>query len=66
MEEKQSFMFKRQKFGPGTYTTSEHTFICSEDSSWVPILMQFAAFLDDSGYVGVYETLDNLLAQEDM
>lgn len=65
-ESKQLYLFKRQKFGHGTYSTAEHTYICSEDSTWVPIVMQFAAFLDESGYVGVYETLDLLLAQEDM
>ena len=63
MDDKQTYIFKRQKYGQGSYSTSEHTYICSEDSSWVPILLQFATFLDEAGYVGVYEAV--LLALEE-
>lgn len=63
-ENKQTYTFKRVKYGVGSYSVSEHSYICGEDSSWVPIVMQFATFLDESGYVGVYEAL-SLLLEED-
>lgn len=63
-ENKQAYTFKRVKYGVGSYSSSEHSYICGEDSSWVPIVMQFATFLDESGYVGVYESL-SLLLEED-
>jgi len=63
-ENKQAFTFKRVKYGVGTYSVSEHSYICDEDSQWVPIMMQFATFLDESGYAGVYETLSVLLSED--
>lgn len=61
MEDKQMYLFKRQRYGQGNYSINEHSFICSDESSWLPILLQFAAFLDESGYVGVYESVSTAL-----
>lgn len=63
-ENKQTYTFKRVKYGVGSYAVSEHSYICGEDSSWVPIVMQFATFLDESGYVGVYESLSAMLEED--
>jgi len=63
-EDKQTYTFKREKYGVGTYSVSQHSYICGEDSSWVPIMLQFATFLDESGYVGVYESVSLLLEEE--
>ena len=63
-ENKQLFVFKRQKFGPSTYATTEHSYICSEHSKWDPILLQFAEFLDEIGYVGVYDRIEKMLERE--
>lgn len=64
MEDKQTYTFERVKHGPGTYSVSKHSYICGDDSSWVPILLQFASFLDESGYVGVYESISMMLEEE--
>ena len=64
MNEKQMYNFKRQKYGEGTYSTAEHTFICEEGARWDAILLQFATFLDECGYVGVYESV-SLMLEED-
>lgn len=61
MENKQSFIFKRMLAGQGTYSTQEHMYVCDEDSQWVPIMMQFAAFLEGVGYVGVVERVESLM-----
>lgn len=63
-EDKQTYTFKREKYGAGSYSVSQHSYICGEDSSWVPIMLQFATFLDESGYVGVYESVSLLLEEE--
>lgn len=65
MDDKQMYVFKRQKYGQGSYSMSEHSYVCGDDSSWVPILLQFATFLDESGYVGVYETVSLMLEEEE-
>lgn len=61
MENKQSFIFKRILAGQGTYSTQEHMYVCDEESQWVPIMMQFAAFLEGAGYVGVVDRIETLV-----
>ena len=63
MDDKQLYIFKRQKHGVGSFSVSEHSFICSEDDPWDVVVLQFAAFLDQCGYVGVYENIS--IALED-
>lgn len=63
MDDKQMFVFKRQRYGQGSYSTAEHAYVCGDDSSWTPILLQFASFLDEIGYVGVYETVSYALEE---
>ena len=64
MEEKQLYHFKREKYGQGSYATSEHTFICEDGARWDSVLLQFATFLDECGYVGVCESV-SLMLEED-
>ncbi len=61
MENKQYYHFKKGTSAPTVTTSSEHFYICEEDAQWDDVLRQFAAFLDASGYVGVYERIDNML-----
>lgn len=61
VENKQTFIFKRNTYGPGSYSSQEHMYVCDADSSWMPIMLQFAAFLEGAGYVGVVERLDELM-----
>ena len=49
---------------PQTKNRTEHTFIAPEDTHWREILLQFAMFLDTSGYVGVYENVLMMLEEE--
>lgn len=65
MEDKKLFKFIEQRYGTGNYTLKEHTYVCPDHSQWIPIVLQFAAFLEGTGYVGVYERLEAALFEED-
>ena len=55
------FVFTEIEYGHGVNSKHETTYVTDADSTWMPILMQFAAFLEGCGYVGVYETLEESL-----
>jgi hypothetical protein len=61
MDNKQYYHFKKGTSAPNVTTSSEHFYICEEDARWDDVMRQFAAFLDSSGYVGVFERIDALL-----
>ena len=65
MENKQYYHFKKGTSVPSVVTTSEHFYMCGEDVQWDDIMLQFAAFLDSSGYVGVYEKIAKALNNMD-
>lgn len=43
----------------------EHGYMTTEDSTWMPVILQFAAFLEGCGYVGVYQRVQNMIDFED-
>jgi hypothetical protein len=47
------------------YKRIDHRVHFSEDTRWVNILSEFAKFLDSTGYVGVSEAVDKMIAQKD-
>lgn len=55
------FVFTEVEYGHGVYHKNETTYVCSADSTWMPIMLQFATFLEGCGYVGVYKTLEEVL-----
>ena len=59
--DKQYYHFKKSSSTENASSTSEHLYVCSEDSMWHDVMRQFAAFLDTCGYVGVYENVDLML-----
>ncbi len=61
MENKQYYHFKKEQTEANVSSKAEHLYICEEDAQWDDVMRQFAAFLDASGYVGVYERIDNML-----
>lgn len=61
---KQHYLFKRTTAEDNVSTNHEHCFICSEDTAWDDVIRQFAMFLDESGYVGVYEKVDIMLEDQ--
>ena len=61
MENKQYYHFKKEQTEANVSSKSEHLYICEEDARWDDVMRQFAAFLDSSGYVGVFERIDALL-----
>lgn len=61
MGDKQYYHFKKSSSTPSVSTTSEHFYVCSEDARWNDIMLQFAAFLDSCGYVGVFEKVNLML-----
>lgn len=64
MDNKQLYQFTRQQYGEGSFSKSEHTFICEEGAGWDTVLLQFATFLDECGYVGVYENVSLMLERD--
>lgn len=44
----------------GTQTV-EHSYITKESTPWSPIMLQFAAFLEGCGYVGVYQRVNDMI-----
>ena len=59
MTEMDKYSFSKED-GLGRHTI-EHTYMCHEDSTWMPIMLQFAAFLEGCGYVGVYRRVEALV-----
>ena len=39
-------------------------YICEEHSAWMPIMLQFAAFLEGCGYVGVVDRVTYMIDQD--
>ena len=63
MDNKQYYHFKKGTSAPTVTTSSEHFYICDEAAMWGDIIRQFAMFLDECGYVGVYENVDTMLEE---
>jgi len=47
------------------YKRVDHRVHFSEDTRWVNVLSEFARFLDSTGYVGVADAVDKMIAQKD-
>ena len=47
------------------YKRINHRAHFSEDTRWVNVLSEFAKFLDSTGYVGVSDAVDKMVAQKD-
>lgn len=60
---KQNYLFKKFTQTETSTSNNEHFFVCGEDDPWDVILRQFAMFLDQCGYVGVYESVDSMLEE---
>ena len=60
---KQNYLFKKFSQTETSTSNNEHFFICGEDDPWDVVLRQFAMFLDQSGYIGVYEAVDVMLEE---
>tara|TARA_R110000868_G_scaffold385929_1_gene654022 strand:+ start:3502 stop:3699 length:198 start_codon:yes stop_codon:yes gene_type:complete len=63
MNEKQYYLFKRTTSQPNVDTNHEHFYGCDLEETWPTIIRQFASFLDQCGYVGVYEKMDFMLEE---
>jgi hypothetical protein len=59
----QNFLFKRVTNEENRSTNHEHFYVCEEGAIWGDVLRQFAMFLDECGYVGVYENVDMMLEE---
>lgn len=57
----QHFIFKRLRESDTSSSTVEHMHTCSDDATWDSVLLNFAAFLDSCGYVGVYDKVEYML-----
>lgn len=44
-------------------TSIEHSYITNEDTPWMPVMLQFAAFLEGCGYVGVYQRVQWMIEE---
>ena len=42
-------------------TSIEHSYMTRESTPWMPIMLQFAAFLEGCGYVGVYQRVSDMI-----
>lgn len=42
-------------------TSIEHSYMTRESTPWMPIMLQFAAFLEGCGYVGVYQRVNEMI-----
>ena len=60
---KQNYLFKKFSQTETSTSNNEHFFVCGEDDPWDVIMRQFAMFLDQCGYVGVYEAVDMMLEE---
>jgi hypothetical protein len=61
MNEIKQYVFTEIETDGGTYRKNETTYICPSDSPWMPIMLQFATFLEGCGYVGVVERMEDFL-----
>lgn len=66
MKFKQTYIFNKHSSTDTSTSKNEHCFICDEDDPWDVILRQFAMFLDQSGYVGVYENVEMMLEDREL
>ena len=41
--------------------TVEHSYMAHESTPWMPVMLQFAAFLEGCGYVGVYQRVSDMI-----
>jgi len=58
--DKQYYHFKKNCSRPSVETSSELFYVCGEDAQWTDVMLQFAAFMDSCGYVGVHEKVECL------
>lgn len=65
MDDKQQYFFQRIKQDESSKSNVEHFFVCNGDDPWPIVMLQFATFLDTSGYVGVYEAVDIMLEERE-
>ena len=56
-----AFSFHRAMSEEGTSSSIEHSYMTHESSPWMPIMLQFAAFLEGCGYVGVYQRVQDMI-----
>lgn len=58
-----SFQFTHARNDEKNETTSsiEHSYMARESTPWMPIMLQFAAFLEGCGYVGVYQRVQDMI-----
>lgn len=59
--DKQYYHFKKNSSRPSVETSSELFYVCGEDAQWTDVMLQFAAFMESCGYVGVQEKVDIML-----
>jgi hypothetical protein len=62
MNEMNTYSFVCEK--DGGRNTISHAYMCDRDSTWMPIMMQFAAFLEGCGYIGVVDRVTEMIDQE--
>lgn len=61
MNDVKQYIFSEVEIENGVYRKNETTYICPTDSTWLPIMLQFAAFLEGCGYVGVVDRIEDAL-----
>jgi hypothetical protein len=62
-----SFTFVHAKGDPSnnSSTSIEHSYMTHDDTPWMPIMLQFAAFLEGCGYVGVYQRVQWMIEEKE-
>lgn len=64
-----SFNYAKGDADNNATTSIEHGYITNEDAPWMPVMLQFASFLEGCGYVGVYQRvqwmIDEMEAEQD-
>lgn len=62
-----TFSFSQAKSDVSNNATTriDHSYVTNDDSPWMPVMLQFAAFLEGCGYVGVYQRVQNMIDFED-
>lgn len=61
----QHYIFKRLTNDNTSSTTVEHMCTFADEATWVSVMMNFAAFLDSCGYMGVYDRMEDFLKEID-
>ena len=59
-----NYFFEHASKENNVLTNKEMLYICTGDSDWHEIILQFAVFLDEVGYVGVYDKVSYLLEND--